>query len=231
LLIGAASAGGCSERRQPVEPVTVPNPTFGAVTVAVAPAVNLSGSTAFDANRVADLMAGELMHAERVSVIPVSRVLAVLSAQGTDRVQSPTHAGEIAAQVGAEAILVFAVTEYDPYDPPSLAISAQLFAADPPPTHRAPRGDPGTPVSQDAAHAGGAGHVLAQTQQRFDASHADVVDDIRGYARLRSADESPYGWRRYVVSQQHFIEYCCYATVRGLLNGQSRPLAGSRRTP
>jgi hypothetical protein len=159
-------------------------------------------------------MAGELMHVERVSVIPVSRIVAVLLSQGTDRVHSPAHASEIAGMVGADAILVFAVTEYNPYDPPSVALSVQLFAATP----RAAYGALAEPNSAPARP--NAGRVLVQTQRRLDASHADVVEDVRRFARHRGADENPYGWRKYIVSQQHFIRYCCHTAIRGLLEGQ-----------
>jgi hypothetical protein len=223
LAIGFVSAGGCSEHRKSAGPMLVPNPTLGAVTIAVAPAVNLSGSTDFDPGRFGDLMAGELMHVERVSVIPVSRVLAVLASQGTDRIHSPAHASEIAGMVGADAILVVAVTEYDAFDPPSLAMSVQLFAA-------APRDAYGAPLDAGDANPElkATGRVLAQTQRRLDASHEDVVEDIRAYARQRSADNSPYGWRRYVVSQQHFIQYGCHAVLRGLLDGQGWPILAGR---
>jgi len=210
LLAGHAMFVGCAARNEPVEPVVVPNPTLGRVTIAVAPALNLSGSTDFDPNRFADLMAGELSYAEHISVIPVSRVLGVYAGQGVDRVESPAHAREIARRLGADAILVFAVTEYDPYDPPRVAISAQLFAA-------ATTGERREPLTENGSSEASS-RPLTETQRRFDAAHADVADEIRSFARQRGADGSAYGWRKYVVSQQHFIQYCCSSTVRALLN-------------
>jgi len=55
-----------------MEPLSIANPTIGPVTIAVAPALNLSGSADFDPDRFADLMASELSYADGVSVIPVS---------------------------------------------------------------------------------------------------------------------------------------------------------------
>ena len=216
LLVGGMMPVGCAGRHEPVEPVVVPNPTLGRVTIAVAPALNFSGSTDFDPNRFADLMAGELSYAEHISVIPVSRVLGVLASQGVDRVESPAHASEIAARVGADAILVFAVTEYDPYDPPRVGISAQLFAATPK-RDTGDHGEPATGIGSSETSI----RPLTDTQRRFDAAHADVADEIRSFARQRDADGSAYGWRKYVVSQQHFIQYCCSSTVRALLNTRS----------
>ena len=213
LLFGSAMPVGCAGRHEPVEPVIVPNPTLGRMTIAVAPALNLSGSTDFDPHRFADLMAGELSYAEHISVIPVSRVLGLLAGQGMDRVESPAHASEIATRLGADAILVFAVTEYNPYDPPRVGISAQVFAA-------APTGDQ-EGLANGVGSTGTSSPPLTETQRRFDAALADVADEIRSFARQRSADNSAYGWRKYVVSQQHFIQYCCSSTVRALLNRRS----------
>ncbi len=85
---------GCSLQRR-VEPVFLANPNLGPMTIAVAPAVNLSGSVDFDRNRFADLMGVELSYADGISVIPVSRVLGVLAALGLDGVASPAHAREL----------------------------------------------------------------------------------------------------------------------------------------
>ncbi|UCC29347.1 MAG: hypothetical protein JSU86_14240 [Phycisphaerales bacterium] len=231
LLAGTAILGGCSSAKL-VEPVTVANSTFGPITIAVAPALNLSGSTDFDPDRFADLMASELSYAEGVSVIPVSRVLGVLAAQGRGEVESASHALEVAALLGADAILVFAVAEYDPYDPPSIGISAQLYGARP--RSRDGALDP-VALSRQASLAASEApaspqRLLAQAQRVFDASHESVAAGIREFAAARGAEDSPYGWRKYVVSQQHFIRYCCHATIRALLNAQGESvLVGGTR--
>ncbi len=221
LWIGVFLLCGCHGRSRRVEPVSVANTAVGPMTIAVAPALNLSGSADFDRDRVADLMASEMSFAAGVTVIPVSRVLGVLSVQGLDGVRSQTHALELVGLLGADAILVFSVTEYDPYDPPSMGISAQLFGTRPDPSGAVEpiklsrqAGLAASPVRSTTRR------VLAQTQRVFDASHQWVVADIRRFAAFRDGDESPFGWRKYVVSQQHFIRYCCHATLRALLNDE-----------
>jgi hypothetical protein len=207
LLLGVwvAAFSGCSRPKR-VDPLTIANPFLGTATVAVAPAVNLSGSTDFDPNRFADQMASELGFADRITVIPVSRVLGVLAVRvrpGDFSASRPWNWRSLCA----DAILVFAVTEYDAFDPPRIGITAQLFGAMPwrwlgnPPEVRAD------------------GQLLAQTQRVFSGANADVVEEIRSFAAMRDADESPFGWRRYVVSQQHFMRFCCHATIRSLLSG------------
>lgn len=229
LLAALAMVTAGCHRPRPVEPISIRNQAFGSITIAVAPAINLTGAHDFDSDRFADLMASELSYAERVSVVPVSRVLNVLTAQGMHDVESPTHAIELARLVGADAILVFAVTEYDPYDPPRVGITAQLYGS------RPGTGGGVDPValSRQAGLTGDAGRrnergLLAQTQRVFNAAHEDVVSDIKRYARHRGSRSSPYGWRRFVVSQQDFVRYCCYATIRALMDAHQESESAKR---
>ena len=227
VVIAAATAVGfgcTAARRVSTTTVVIPNRLMNPVTIAVAPAINQSGSTDFDPARFADRMASELSYADGVSVIPVSRVLAVLLSDGSERIESSTHALEVARTVGADGILVFSVTDYDPYDPPRIGITAQLYGAgtgpgvgslDPVALSRAGRLSALSPRPERRHR-----RVLAETQHVFDASHESVVKDVKRYAALRGANDSPYGWRRYVVSQQGFIQYCCHATIQKLMDGQ-----------
>jgi hypothetical protein len=214
--------GRCVEKDLSADPMRVPNPLFGPMTVAVAPALNFSGSSDFDRNRVADLMTSELGHVDGIKVIPVSRVLAVLAQQGRREVGSPSHALEICQRLGADAILVFAVTEYDPYDPPTVGIAAQLYGQVP---GRGPEGDldPILVSRQaravaDSPPAGPSGQPVAQTQRVFNATHDYVVQQIKRFARRRDTQKSPYGWRLYLVSQEHYLRFCCSATLQALLD-------------
>lgn len=208
---------GCGARE--VSPVVVANETLGPMRIAVAPAINVSGSPHLDAARVADLMASELGYVADIEVIPVNRVLAMLASRGRDSVVSPVDALEIASSLGADAILVFAITEYDAYEPPIVAIAAQLYGQR---RHARVAGfDPvlesrfGAPPDRSGSRSPLA--PIAQAERVFDASHQWVREEIKRFSKLRSADESPYGWRKYVASQQHYLRFCCHETVRRLV--------------
>jgi len=211
---------GCGPETR-TSPVRIANAYLGPLTVAVAPALNFSGSTAFDPHTVADIMASELDAVVGVEVVPVSRVLAVLGQEGRDGVASPAHARSIVERLGADAILVFAVTEYEPYDPPVVGIAAQLYGVrrvgeagglDPVRLSREAR-----PTSTEPGP--GTFGPLAQAERVYNASHGYVAEDIRDFAELRDAGESPFGWRLYVESQQHFLHYVCERTLRSMFGG------------
>src|SRR5512136_802028 len=69
---------GCCGAKQPVETAEPPLRMDQEVRLAVAPALNHSGSPEFDAVKVGDLMASELSGLEGVKIVGVNRVLSVL---------------------------------------------------------------------------------------------------------------------------------------------------------
>jgi len=221
LITLAMSWAGCSATRPPVteeaaEPVLcLPEE----VRVAVAPALNHSGGAEFDPAKVGDLMASELSGLEGVKVVGVSRVLAVLAEQGDVRIRSPEHALDVCERLGVDAILVFAVTEYDAYTP-VVGLAAQLYGPwrpaeqqgelDPVAASRAARP---FPVPQGF----GGIRPQAQVQRTFNAAHEAVQREVQRYAHSRSATTGPLGWKRHLVSQEGYLRYCCFSVARELL--------------
>lgn len=217
LPVAALLCVGC--RGKVVEPVRLANETLGPMTIAVAPALNVSGSADLDVVRVADLMASELSYVADIDVIPVSRVLAVLADQDKNAVESPEHALEIAGILGVDAILVFAVTEYDPYEPPVVGIAAQLYGRRrfSRPVGFDPVGESRLAGPTDRSAAVSSLAPVVEAEHVFDASHQQVSAEVKRFAEWRSADASPFGWRKYLVSQQHYLRYCCHATIKALI--------------
>lgn len=191
-----------------------------ATAVVVAPVLNLSNSSDWDPLKVTDIVASELQSFPDVVVVPVNRTLAALSLTGKTIVETPQDALDLAAALGADATLVTAITEYDAYYPPRLGVVMQWYARRP----EEPRAglDP-VAASRQAADIGppptppGETQPAVQVQRVYDAAHAAVLDDVRAYARRRGGHGSPYGWRLYVKSQEHFIRYCCWASIRSML--------------
>ena len=188
-LVAITVAGGCATdgktngRRWVAE---VPR----RVIVAVAPAMNLSGTTAFDPVQLADLMASELTQ--------------------------------------IEAMLVFAVTEYDPYEPPVVGLTLQLY--EPLPTGPDSLEKAGSKGEPPAAGSTGPADVrpVAQLQRVYDAAVRSVRDRLRRFAGGRDDADGPWGWRKYLVSQRHFLRFCCHEAANELI-GQYISRLRSRR--
>lgn len=206
---------GCSQERRREVQIVVPSFPPG-TSIAVAPPINASGCPDIDMVKVADLMASELSTIPGLSVIGVNRVLAVLAEQRRTQVASAEHALAICDRLGADAIVVFAVTEYNPYTP-VVGIVAEIYGVQPhaPPvdpvaTSRMARPFPVPPELKGPV-------PLAQVQRTFNAEHEVVQDEVEHYAECREANRSPLGWKKYLASQEYYLRYCCYSVARELV--------------
>lgn len=216
--LGAMLAiAGCSHPQQAAREVW---PHWAPKTLAVAPALNASGETTFDPVRASDLAASELGTFTGVRVIGVNRVMAAMANRGIDAIRSPSDAIQVSRDLGADGMIVFAVTEYDPYDPPIVGLAMQLYAPSDPfrPDWIDPVEDSRRATPQTAPAGRPTSWPWAETQRVFNASHGDVVADVKTYARSRDAEDRPYGWRKYVVSQEHYLRFCLHAAMAELLD-------------
>lgn len=225
LFLGLWLAG--CEAPAPPKAVSIANQRIGAMRIAVAPALNQSGTRAFDPVRIADIMASELSYVRGVEVIPVSRVLAALSDEKELAIKSPERALAVIEQLGADGMLVFAVTEYEPYHPPIVGLAAQLYRAGERPMDGF---DPielsRRTVPFEATAPRASLSPIAQKSRVFDARHDSLLREVREFAENRTGKDSPLGWREFIVDQQAYVRFCCHETLVGIFDSDSFEYAG-----
>ncbi len=108
-------------------PVNVGNPIPGMTTVAVAPFFNLSAEPSVDGRRFALAYYSELQKTANYQVVPVGIVEAAIRENELD-MSSPADVVKLAGILDVDAVVVGAVTEYNPYYPPQLAVHIQWFS-------------------------------------------------------------------------------------------------------
>lgn len=207
---------GCAQRENKTRVETSALPR--GMTFAVAPVLNYSGQPDLDPLRLADLLASELTYVPGAAVLPVSRVAAVLLSQGKTQVESPEHARALARQIGADALIVGGVTEYDAYAP-TIGLVLQLYLTD---------SASGAPLDLGEARFRSSPYVAvratpatgpsAQVQGTYNAMHKSVIDRVRAYAQERSETDHPDGWRQYTQVQSLFIRFCWNDALRAMLD-------------
>lgn len=215
LIAVTAMQAGCSQEKKP-KPQLLGGSFPIRTSIAVAPPINASGCMDLDPVKVADLMASELSTIPGIGVIGVNRVMAVLAEQNLNQIVSADHAIAVCERLGADAILVFAVTEYNPYTP-VVGMVAELYGretphttVDPVATSRMARPFPVQPEETGLK-------PWAQVQRTFNAEHEAIQDEVEEYADDREANKTPFGWRKYLASQEYYLRYCCYSVARQLV--------------
>jgi len=221
LLIG--SAIGCQASKPYGKETQVYLPGKQRQVWAVAPAVNLSGQEV-DPLLQADDLYEQLQQVHGLTVIPVNRVLQVLSALQIAKVQSPDQADLVCQELGCDALIVPTVTIYDPYDPPKFGAAVQVFrkgmkelppnidvhllarAAAPPPT--APLPNP----TQAA---------FKQSVGVFDATNGTVRDRLTDYAEGRHDPVGPLGQREYLLNMDRYCGFVYHELIVDLLRSMN----------
>jgi hypothetical protein len=208
-------ASGCAHQNHATPAVGQPTRVL-----VVAPVLNLSGSQDFDPLKVTDLIASEFVSYPGVSVIPVNLALAELARAGKTAVTSPDDAVTLAHVLGADATIVIAVTEYNPYSPPVVGLIMQWYSAHP--QVRGTETERTTALREASGADSGLSEPQAvgprwQVQRVFNAADEKLLKDVRQFASRRDGPKNPYGWRQYIKSQELYVRYCGWAMIRTML--------------
>jgi hypothetical protein len=170
---------------------------------AVAPAVNLSGHREVDAILQADLLYQQLQQVKGMTVVPVDRVVQVLEALNTERIDSVAQAKLVCDLLHVDALVVPTVTAYDPYLPPKMGASLALFR----------RGDrTGTP---------------RQAVGMFDSMDGTIRKNLLIFANGRSDPNGPMAEREYFLSMDRYTGFVYHELIADLLGVPAEPVADS----
>jgi hypothetical protein len=221
-LLLLAVSGGCAKGPPPYgveQPAALPE-NVRAVW-AVAPALNLSGVRAVDPLLQADLLYQQLQSVGGVTVIPVNRVAEVYAALRIDKVRSVEQANLVCDLLGCDGLVVPTVTAYDPYDPPKMGASLQVFLK--PGSYARPRNiDPralarqATP-GEDESLPAGPPPDFEQSVGMFDAANGSVRDRLFAYAAGRHDPVGPLGKKEYLVSMDRYGGFVYHELIVQLL--------------
>jgi len=124
LCVAVTLLGGC-QKEQRVDAVKAP---YEARQVfAVAPLRNESGSAYADGVRIADKITAQLALTKGLDTLPVNRVLSAMQALGLSAVTNKGDAIRLRQMLGVDGLVVGTITAYDPYEPPKLGLSLELY--------------------------------------------------------------------------------------------------------
>ena len=219
LLLPPLVAAGCANRRKDAK-LTSPYPRQ--VTVAIAPVFNYSGASKLDMLKVTDILFSELQQVDGFSVIPVNRTLAQMQKEGINRITDAQQALSLARSLGADMIIISAITEYNPYYPPIVGVAMQLFGV---------QGDTKQNNNIDPVAMARAASPLKfnagvdpkywpknQIQEIFNSRDKDILSEVRSFAKQRGTGDSPYKWELYLHSQEYYLRFVWYQTIHNLLD-------------
>jgi hypothetical protein len=185
---------------------------------AVAPALNLSGESHVDPLLQSDLVFQELQQVHGLTVIPVNRVAEVYASVRVEKVESEAQASRICDLLGCDGLIIPTISTYDPYDPPKMAASLQLYAK--PGTVDASQLLDPHQLDQSAtpdAMALPRPKRLIQVVGMFDAADGTVRSQAQAYAMGRTDPNGPMGDREIYLDMSRYGGFVYHELIRQLL--------------
>ena len=152
-------------------------------------------------------------------VLPTNRALKLLVAEGQTHVTSVAQAVELAHELGVDGVIIGAITDYQPYPPLKVGMTLQLIWV------RADRTTAGMDPVRLARQASaderfsvpGGGHG-SQVQAVLDAGSNEVTRRVQAYASAYRGQDSPYGWRRFLVDSEGYMQFVCHEMIVRLMD-------------
>lgn len=204
--------------------------SHGELLWAVAPLRNESATTTVDPLATSDKIVEAIEQVQGVRCLPMNRTLETMRAIRMPMLRTPADANRLAEALGVDALVVGAITSYDPYDPKiglALTLVPRTTSMNGVATvdtgkldARAVQMSP-TEITPIAA----LGEPSSSVSLLFDGKNQAVQMDIRNYAEGRADKVSAAGWRRYLRSADLFAEFAAYRTVDQLVQQETLRLA------
>jgi len=217
---------GCQFFEKDIEqPDTTASPYPSAKLWAVAPIRNESGTTLVDSLVVADKIAQQLQQVDGITVVPVNRVLQAMQSTELKQVNSVGDAMGLMQTLDVDGLIVGTVTAWDPYEPPKIGATVQLYSRRVPDA-QAVDTRALTYAATDRRLPGLTEHSqpIAQASGYFDAANGAVLKNLRHYATGRTPPRSAAGWRSYLLSMDLYTEFVSHELTRQLLESERRRL-------
>jgi hypothetical protein len=213
---------GCAQKKQVKDNGHLVSPYPCQMTIVVAPVLNYSGNQDLDPIKVTDILYSEFQSVEGFAVIPTNRMLAQMARNQISVIETPQQALKLANDLGADAIVVSAITEYNPYYPPVVGMAMQVYGLQQE-SVQVPRIDP-VALERSASPLKLSTTIEPQfwpknqIQRIFNSRDKMVAHQVHEFSEDRGDVNSPYKGEIYLRSQEYYLRFVCYKAIRELLN-------------
>lgn len=211
LALALALIAGCTSQQPNPQ---VPPPI---AVVAVLPFVG----NGFDGDEFGNILASEVAKIAGVRVIRPSQIRSEM--QRGETLTTTADAVRAGRRARADAVLACAITDYDPYDPPKVAVAVQFLRVS-----ILPLGAPDLDrIMQSASWRGPLthnrpGHGIAAFEEVYDAHEGRVRSELQAYAQKQISGDSAFvAEREFLAVQSRYLQFVSSRVIRRAWEGLS----------
>jgi hypothetical protein len=215
LLCALSGWAGCSDKPKPPPPIewSVDSPYSTTRTIAIGPAVNLAGNHDFDPLVVSDTLFGEMQQVQNLNVLPLNNTLIAMRKLGVHSIDDVQTAQTLAEMLGADGLVIPAITAYDPYKPPTVGMILQMYT----PRSKVISADAARPNAPTTSEGVAGVEPVSQVNAVFPGNNQSVLAELRVYAQGRVEYGSALESERYIMDADAYMHFVCHSMVRRLM--------------
>lgn len=190
---------------------------------AVAPMANESGVSVVDTLHISDLLTEEVAQIDGIDVLPVQRVLEAFRAMNIGQLQSPSEAQEVVRLLGVDGLIAGTIITYDPYNPPKLGLTLQLYTVDGTGTSDVDdiRKLQNSPSDSYIIGIQTFRQPVASVSTVLNAADNGVREDLRAYAEGKiQQHSSALGWEKYLMDMDLYTQYVGHRLLEQMLRDE-----------
>lgn len=221
LLACGACLGGCElfGGEKIVKPAQLRTPYPADKLWAVAPVRNESGTSLVDSAGLADTLSAQVQRVDGINIVPVNRVLEAMAAEDMPAINSVADVLALMQTLDVDGMIVGTVSAWDPYDPPKVGMTIQLYSRRAPGSAGAVDTRQLTQAATDVRLPGTTrfNQPVSQASGYYDAANGEVLLQLRDYATGRTPYQSAAGWRRYLMNMNLYTEFVSHELTRQLI--------------
>jgi hypothetical protein len=216
-------AAGCSAESWKYKEYP-PNPYPDLQSVAVLPIFNQTGKPAFDGEEFGNILASEMLKFPGFRAVRPS----ALRASGQALPRSVEEALKLGRSLKVDAVLIAAVTDYDPYDPPRVAVSVQFLRTS---SRDLGKNDIDRLVQSASWRRGPfeiprdrAGHWVAAFENVYDAHEERIRTELLAYAQAQEGSDSAFlGEHEFLAVQSRYFQFVSNQVLNHIFEQSAAP--------
>jgi hypothetical protein len=168
---------------------------------------------------------------ENLNVLPLNKTLLAMQRLGIRSIDDVKSAQRLAEFLGADGLVIPAVTAFDPYTPPTVGMVLQLYtpAQAAPTTAPAARSDsirsnPDTVIFATDIPTGPppspipAQQPVSQVSAVFNATNQSVLKELHVFAAGRTQYDSALADQKFLMDSDSYMRFVCHAMIRRLMD-------------
>lgn len=165
-------------------------------------------------DRYAEKVIQTLQETQGVNAVPLADTIAAMRRVGLRQVTNRAEANALMRELKIDGVIAGGITDWNPYEPMKMGMQARLYTS----KRRSERDvDPRRitgATSDTQLPSAEQNYGITEVSMFLNAADGRTLNRLKEYARGRTSEDAPEGWRSYLVSMDRYERFAAHEMIR-----------------